>query len=220
MKNISAFLNRNQGLWAVLPLLIALASGFSSAWMKLPEQQRDINIAVIFIAGLLVVSLVIDAWYARTWGWLGGLRVSTAARRAALVQNGRDEVEERVAAERARVRKPAWEIHPHENRGHVDYTLYNKAYPVTKVQLTAPSEYFDFEGYAPRFPDPFEGQIGGGFSGKYFPGHPTDKGMSEGVDFTVHWVDENGDPQQKVERVEPEHLKRSATATAEDEKAR
>ena len=79
-----------------------------------------------------------------------------------------------------------------------------------------PSEYFDFGGCAPRFPDPFEGQIGNGYSGKYFEGHPTDKGMSEGVDFTVHYVDENGDPQQQdLVPVKPELLKRAA---ADDEK--
>ncbi|WP_163165998.1 hypothetical protein [Arthrobacter sp. Alg241-R88] len=120
-----------------------------------------------------------------------------------------------VAAERAAVRKPDWEIRPQEHRGQVNYALYNYAYPVSKVRLTAPSEYFDFGGYDPRFPDPFEGRIGGGFSGKYFEGQPTDNGMSEGVDFTIHYVDENGDPQEDLVTVKPALLKRAA---ADDEK--
>jgi hypothetical protein len=174
------------------------------------------------------------ARWAALWDWITGLKfrspVTTRKQRRDLARTAAEKQRDlkrlkfdegyakrdhEVAAGRARVRKPDWGIRPNEYRGRVDYALYNYAYPVNKVRLTAPSEYFDFGGYAPRFPDPFEGQIGGGYSGKYFEGQPTDKGMNEGVDFTVHYVDENGDPQEDLVPVKPELLKRAA---ADDEK--
>jgi hypothetical protein len=194
-------------------------------------------IALVLLLGL-IASVAQDrgrARWAALWDWITGLRFrSPVTKRKQRWDLARTAAEQRrdlkrlkfdegyakrdyeVDAERARVRKPDWEIRPNEHRGQVDYALYNYAFPVNKVRLTAPNEYFDFGGYDPRFPDPFEGQIGGGYSGKYFEGQPTDKGMSEGVDFTVHYVDENGDPQKDLVTVKPELLKRAA---ADDEKA-
>lgn len=195
--------------------------------------------AAPWVAGVLVLLLLIKsivqksgrARWSRRREWITGLSfrfpVTTRKQRLALARTAAEQRRDlkrlkfdegygtrsaEVAAERAAVQTPDWEIEPKEHRGQVDYCLYNYGSRVSRVRLTAPSEYFDFEGYAPRFPDPFEGQIGGGYSGKYFPGQPTDKGMRDGVDFTVHWVDENGDPQEEVKRVEPEGLKRAAPA--------
>lgn len=187
-------------------------------------------IGVILLMWLIksVVQKSGRAWWARRWEGLAGLRFrdpfTTAKRRRALA---RREAEQRrdlnrlkfeegyskrsaeVDAERASVRKPDWSIEPKEQNGQIHYYLYNYGYRVSKVRLTAPDADFDFEGFPPRFTDPFTGAIGGGYSGKFFEGHPTDKGLCDGVEFTVHWVDELGDPQEDVKRVEPKDLKRS-----------
>lgn len=213
-----------------------LARLWSLLWRSAPWAMG----VVVLI--LLIKSIVQkngrERWSAG-WDWITGLsfqfpvttrnhRMSlarTAAKQLQTVKQlkfdeGYEKHSAEVAAERAAVQMPDWEIRPSEHQGQVDYYLYNYGARVSRVRLTAPSEYFDFEGFDPRFPDPFEGQVGGGYSGKHFSGEPTDSGMSAGVDFTIRWVDKNGDPQEEVKRVAPERLKRSAVAAARNEKAR
>lgn len=197
----------------------------------------------LFSAGVLVLFSLIKSvvqksgrarWSAR-WEWITGLSfrfpVTTRKQRVAVARTAAEQRRDlkrlkfdegyairsaEVAAERAAVQTPVWEIRPNEQRGQFHYYLYNYGSRVTRAWLTAPGEHFDFEGFDPRFTDPFEGQHGGGFSGRYFSGQPTDRGMAEGVDFIIHWVDKNGDPQEEVKRVAPGLLKRSVPAEAGD----
>jgi hypothetical protein len=216
MKNFSAYLNRHQGLLALLALvasvLIAIAPGLSSDWMKLPEQQRNINTVVIFGACVLVLSVVIDSWYVHTWGWLGGLRFSTAAGRAALVQSGRNEVEERVAAERRAAQRPVWRLQRRKDWGDEEdiFILYNRGAAVaSNVQVKSlDSDEFVVSNPTPLKSTFYEDPMGD--TGRQVVGYLGDKSMETGVHVCVSWVDLNGDPQEDRDVfISPEELKRA-----------
>lgn len=216
------------------PPIVILTSLWSLFWR-----------AALCAAGFIVLLLLIKSavqesgrarWSARR-KWITGLSfrfpITTRKQRLALARTAAEQRRDlkrlkfdegyesrsaEVAAERAAVQTPAWEISAKEHGGQVNYYLYNYGSPANRTWLTAPSEYFDLEGYNPRFNDPFTGRHGGGFSGQYFPGQPTERGMAEGVGFTIHWVDQNGDPQKEIRRVAPGLLKRSAAAETGDYK--
>lgn len=215
MNDFSAWLNRHQGwlslIAIVVAVVVAVAPGLSSDWMKLPEHQRNINTAVIFVTCLLVASFIIDSWYARTWARLAGLKLfSTKASREALVQLGRNEIEERVKAERRSAQRPVWWLSRRKDWGSEEdiFILYNRGSAVaSNVQVKS----LDTGEFVVSDPNPLKGTFYKdpmGDTGHQIVGHLRDKSMETGVHLCVSWIDLNGDPQEDPEVfISPEHLK-------------
>lgn len=185
------------------------------------------NLTIALAPWLVAVALAASAlapdgraWWRRLWIGIAGVRIrvpfTTANQRwrwARAEAEGNHESKSRgylkrsteVDAERALARKPRWWIDAREPG---DFLLYNGGYKVSDVRLQASEAEFVFEHAAPPV---FVGEFGddgrGGAAGKFFGGNPTDKGLADGVKFTVHWRDQNLDPQEATVYLEPKHLK-------------
>lgn len=149
-------------------------------------------VGAIFAAALFLAASFIHPKSRGVWISFGravwGLRILSIGKRQALkktaYQEGYMKRSEEVAAERKSVRIPFWEIRQRDQY----FYLYNWGNLVGDVRLTAPAEYFVMNDDSGWWKEGWNDGIG-----KQFHGHLTSKGRAEGVDFSVRWLDENGD---------------------------
>lgn len=151
-------------------------------------------VGAIFAAALFLAVSFIHPKSRGAWVSFGRsvceLRILSSGKRNALketaYQQGYKKRSDEVAAERKSVRIPFWEIRQRDQY----FYLYNWGNLVGDVRLTVPAEYFVMNDDSGWWKEGWNDGIG-----KQFHGHLTSKGRSEGVDFSVRWLDENGDEQ-------------------------
>lgn len=113
-----------------------------------------------------------------------------------------------VTAERddARLKPPSFSVERRDDWHVGEFRLYNRGWMVGNVWLTAPEDEFTFEGDPPVWAGDFGDDLPGGSVGKAFYGLPTEKGLANGVNFTVGWSWRNLDRDSKSLRTEPSRL--------------
>lgn len=196
-------------------------------WGRVLESLTVIGIWLmsLLIAVVLLGSIFLSSgrkWWRSCHYWFTGLRpripFTTAKQRLAttrmLAENNRDLKRQKydegfavrsaeVAEERRIAPKPSWRI---EQRAYRDFLLYNSGWMVGNVLLDAPKEDFVFEGDPPVFKGNFGDNSHGGSIGKLFFGQPTEKGLAEGINFTVRWRDTNLDEHETTLQVHSKNL--------------
>lgn len=126
------------------------------------------------------------------------------------IDQGRDEVREQVARERAAAKKPVFHIERTQwlsMDGEDAFWLYNGGAPTLCVSVEADNELWQ-PGKPVGLADTFKGDPVGAGVAKQFDGLVTEPGYANGITFTVHYLDQNGDPQTQPVMVPPDKLRR------------
>ncbi len=182
---------------------------FLTLWLTQPDKLDLLVLARVGLAGACLVFLILSVslrrlrslvWgnVRRLFGWIGGLRITTRARRLALERSGYNARDGEVSAARKQSPRPAWRVSYRDGDDFV--YVHNSGYWVQDVVVRADPDLFEFAGGASE--GFIAGQLGdnvrGSSSGKQIPGRLTRKGASEGVRFQFSWTDQNGDRQPET----------------------
>lgn len=134
----------------------------------------------------------------------------TEAAQHSFIEQGRQEVREQIARDRAAAKKPVFNIERTQwlsMDGGDAFYLYNGGAPAVSVWIEADKELWK-PGKPVGLADTFKGDAVGPNLAKQFEGLVTERGYAEGITFTVHYLDQNGDPQTQLVPVTPEKLRR------------
>lgn len=195
-----------------------------SLWDRLvPLFPWILGVGFMILLLNLVVRKSARAVMARVGRWFKGLRlrsfVTTEKHRsnelAVLLDlenqsfdQGYEKRSAEVTAERedARLKPPSFSVERRDDKNVGEFWLYNRGWKVGNVWLTAPEDEFIFDGDPPVWQGDFGDDLSGGSDGKVFYGLPTEKGLADGVNFTVEWSWRNLDRDSKPLRAEPSRL--------------
>ena len=136
------------------------------------------------------------------------MRVNRKSFRDSLVEQGRKEALDEVARERRAARKPIFRARRAPWPSFDDqaaFFLYNDGAAVTCVSVEAPVESW-IAGPISGLGDTFTGESLRPGVGKQFLGTVTALGYTDGVRFSIHYLDQNNDPQTQTVEMTPDEL--------------
>ncbi|MUU73489.1 hypothetical protein [Pseudarthrobacter sp. GA104] len=197
----------NMGVETFGPVGVLIIGFFWNKWAEGKTWEESLSLG-LWIAGavlvlvLFVKSFAVQGWREAVWVRLPkriwGLKLTTSEDRQKLMKDGYDDHAQEIELQRSRVGWPSWFVKATQWPG--SFWLYNNGAPVRNVRIEADPKYFSI-GKLSAWPNETFDAIG-----RQFEGAVTEKGLEEGVTFTVTWIDSTGAPQLGKTTAPPDRL--------------